>query len=41
MDKTLALYVKVYMIVMTVTHVCVGVIYTFICNAEIVSTNPF
>jgi len=38
-DRILALGVKVYMIVMTITHVCVGVIYTFICNAEILSTN--
>jgi hypothetical protein len=38
-DKILALHVKEYMIVMTVTHVCIGVIYTLICNAEILPTN--
>jgi hypothetical protein len=37
-DKILALHVKVYMIVLAVTHVCVEVVYTFICNAEILST---
>jgi len=40
-DKILTLHVKVYMMVMTVTHVCVGVIYNFISNAEIWPTNHF